>query len=85
MPSSSAITSNISISRCGVTCVTTVPRCGRVSTNPSPSSRRSASRMGVRDTPKRVARSTSSSRVPGSSLPVAISSSMDSRKRSDSR
>jgi hypothetical protein len=82
--SSSAMTSNISISRCGETRATTAPRRGRISIRPSPSSRLSASRIGVRDTSNRLASSTSSSRLPGNSFPVAISSSMASRRRSES-
>lgn len=83
--SSSANTSNDSIRRRGDTRATTAPRWGRISMRPSPGSTFSASLIGVRDTANRPARSTSSRRLPGRSLPVAISSSMTSRGRSERR
>ena len=81
--SSSPITSNISTMRCGDTSATTVPRRGCISTMPAEASWNSASRSGVRDTSKRCASSTSSRRMPGGKLPVAMPSSISSRTCSE--
>ena len=63
--SSSAIASNIPVSRSSEGRATTAPRCARASTRPLAASWRSASRTGVRDTLKRRAMSVSSSAAPG--------------------
>ena len=81
--SSSPITSNISTMRCGDTSATTVPRRGCISTMPADASWNSASRNGVRDTSKRCASSTSSRRMPGGNVPVAMPSSSSSRTCSE--
>jgi hypothetical protein len=52
--------------------VTRKPRCGSASISPSPASRRSASRTGVREMPRRSARSICESRAPGAISPLRI-------------
>ena len=80
--SSSAIASNIPVSRSTVGRATTAPRCARASTSPLAASWRNASRTGVRDTLKRCAMSVSSSAAPGGSAPRTISSASCSRNSS---
>ncbi len=80
--SSSAIASNMPVSRSRLGCATTAPRCGRASTRPEATSWRKASRTGVRDTEKRRAMSVSSSAAPGGSAPRTISSASCSRNSS---
>jgi hypothetical protein len=69
--------------RCGETSATTVPRRGCISTMPAEASWNSASRSGVRDTSKRCASSTSSRRMPGGNVPVAMPFSIISRTCSE--
>lgn len=72
--SRSVITANMSRGRPGSGRATTAPRRGQVSTSPLDSSRRSASRTGVRETPCCAASGISSSGVPGGSWPATIAS-----------
>ena len=65
MASSSAITSNISHNRSALISGTVAPLLGRTSSSPTEPSWMSASRTGVRDTPKLAANSCSSRRIPG--------------------
>ena len=59
------MTSNISASVDSVGNDTITPRRGRISTRPAEVNCRSASRTGVRESPKRLASPFSSSRAPG--------------------
>src|SRR5438874_1662422 len=80
--SSSAIASNMLVSRSIEGCATTAPRWGRASTRPLATSWRSASRTGVRETLKRRAISVSSSGEPGARAPRTISSASCRRSSS---
>ena len=80
--SSSAIASNMPVSRSIEGRATTAPRCARASTRPEATSWRIASRTGVRDTLKRRAMSVSSSAAPGGSAPRTISSASCRRSSS---
>src|SRR3954451_21547555 len=80
--SSSAMASNMPVSRSNEGCATTAPRWARASTRPLATSWRSASRTGVRETLKRRAMSVSSSGAPGGSAPRTISSASCRRSSS---
>src|SRR4051812_6618920 len=81
--SSAARTRNASCSSWISSVRTRPPRCGWKSTRPIAPSLRSASRMGVRDTPKRSDSCSCRSTLPGSSSPETIASSMASAMSSD--
>ena len=85
MPSSAAIASKRSMISLRPRLATNAPRRACSSTIPVDASCISASRIGVRETPKRSARLCSSKRSPGCKRPVTISCSISSRSASARR